>query len=165
MKLEDSLFNSPFYNIYFIYLKYRAKRLASGVSTPKDIHQMTATIHSTALGNRTLPPGVEKYKETPVFRTNNMPNGLRRDHATKAWGVLVVTEGNILFHDKETSEERQIDSTCRQVIAPHSVHWIAPSEDAVFHLEFHRVPETTPELENWDRWIAENEEAASMRHA
>ena len=87
-----------------------------------------------------LPPGVVKYKQTKIFDATTVPKGLLKDHATKAgvWGQLKVHTGVVTYTDVKSAEERNISAGSNQVIEPEALHFIQPSADAEFHVEFHQ---------------------------
>ncbi|MEM7461654.1 MAG: DUF1971 domain-containing protein [Pseudomonadota bacterium] len=93
-----------------------------------------------------LPPHVVLARQTSMFNSDTVPKGLLRDHATKAgtWGRLVVQQGVVEFHDQGSSERRQVEAGEHQVIIPEAVHFIEPTGDAVFFVEFYTV-ETEPD--------------------
>ncbi len=92
------------------------------------------------LSDLKLPVDVSKYKETKIFNATTVPKGLLKDHATKAdiWGKLKVHEGTVIYVDIASSKEREVTSGSFQIIEPEAPHFIQPSEDAQFHVEFYR---------------------------
>ena len=92
------------------------------------------------LSDLKLPADVSKYKETKVFNATTVPKGLLKDHATKAdvWGKLQVHVGTVMYVDVASAKEREVTSGSFQIIEPEALHFIQPSEEAEFHVEFYR---------------------------
>ena len=87
-----------------------------------------------------LPPDVTRYKQTKTFDATTVPKGLLKDHSTKAgvWGHLKVHAGTVTYTDVKSAERRDIPAGSDQVIEPEALHFIKPSEDAEFHVEFYQ---------------------------
>ncbi len=92
------------------------------------------------LSDLELPGDVSKYKETRIFNATTVPKGLLKDHATKpeVWGRLNVHVGTVLYVDIASAQEREVTSGSFQIIEPEALHFIQPSQDAEFHVEFYR---------------------------
>ena len=87
-----------------------------------------------------LPPDVTKYKQTKTFDATTVPKGLLKDHSTKTgvWGCLKVHSGVVTYTDVKSAEIRDIAAGSDQVIEPEALHFIQPSQDAEFHVEFYQ---------------------------
>ncbi len=88
-----------------------------------------------------LPAGHAPYKRTPDFDGISIPDGLRKDHATKpgVWGVLHVVVGRLRYIvEPPLAGEHQLDSQRRGIIVPEVLHRVEPEEDVVFFVEFYR---------------------------
>ena len=90
-----------------------------------------------------LPEGAEVYKTSAEFTERTIPEGMLRDHQTKAgtWGRIVVKEGKLMY---SLSEPRTSAWILRPgidgIIAPGISHWIAPHGHVRFVVEFLRAP-------------------------
>ncbi len=90
-----------------------------------------------------LPTGVEVYKTTREFTQSTIPEGMLRDHRTKAgtWGRITVREGKLLY---SLSEPRGTGWILRPgitgVIEPGVAHWVVPHGPVRFFVEFLRAP-------------------------
>ncbi|MGL4239134.1 DUF1971 domain-containing protein [Tabrizicola sp.] len=93
-----------------------------------------------SLAARKLPPGLVQHKQSPEFSLTSIPAALGRDHSTKAgvWGVLNVTSGSVVFHDKELGETREINTGEVQVIPPQTIHSVTLTDDSRFFIQFFR---------------------------
>ena len=88
-----------------------------------------------------LPPGLAAYRQTPVFTDQTVPAGLLRDHSTKAgtWGLIHVTEGELLYRIKASGEEFLLTpDTPPGVVEPEVLHSVEPQGAVTFHVEFWR---------------------------
>ncbi len=88
-----------------------------------------------------LPDDVAPYKRTPVFTEETLPDGLRREHATKAgvWGLIHVESGCLRYQIADSDavvELRPGDPP--GVIEPEVLHSVTPIGDVRFFVEFHR---------------------------
>ncbi len=92
------------------------------------------------LKNTQLPEDVTKYRETKRFNLTTVPKGFLKNHSTKegVWGRLVVCSGSVTYQDIETAERRRVEADGFQVIEPQAVHFIEPSAEAEFFVEFYR---------------------------
>lgn len=90
-----------------------------------------------------LPAGHSPYKRTPDFDQSSIPDGLRKDHATKpgVWGVLHVVSGRLRYIvEPPLAGEHQLDTERPGIIVPEVLHRVQADEDVVFFVEFHRKP-------------------------
>ena len=99
---------------------------------------------------KTLPDDVVNYSQVPAgnqtFTATSIPQGLRKNHSTKAgtWGVIRVLQGN-LGYQIEDEPEITLDPMTPGVIEPQVLHHVAPrSDDVEFVVEFYRYPDTGP---------------------
>jgi tellurite methyltransferase len=90
---------------------------------------------------KSLPDTVAPYKKTPVFTEVTLPDGLRRDHATKAgvWGLIHIEAGRLLYEISDAGEAIELAPGEPQgVIEPEVRHRVTPIGDVRFYVEFHR---------------------------
>ena len=87
-----------------------------------------------------LPPGVVPYRRTPTFTARSVPQGLLREHSTKAgvWGRIVVLAGSVRYQPIECDESFVLGPGEVGIVAPTAPHRIEPSGDATFYVEFLR---------------------------
>ncbi|MFO0578841.1 MAG: DUF3565 domain-containing protein [Polyangia bacterium] len=93
-----------------------------------------------------LPEGAVAYKRTPEFDERSMPDGLRRDHTTRAgtWGRLHVVAGRLRYCvDEPTPREQLLDPATPGIIPPEVHHHVEPlaDEPVRFFVEFLRLPD------------------------
>ena len=88
-----------------------------------------------------LPDDVTPYKKTPIFTEVTLPDGLRREHATKAgvWGLIHVESGRLRYEiaGGDGAVELSPDDP-PGVIEPEVRHSVAPVGEVRFFVEFHR---------------------------
>jgi tellurite resistance-related uncharacterized protein len=92
-------------------------------------------------GRFEIPAGFQPYKRTSELTALSMPDGLKRDHSTKAgvWGVIHVLEGRLRYVvEPPLASERLIDAGSSAVIVPEVMHHVSPEGDVRFFVEFHR---------------------------
>ena len=90
---------------------------------------------------KALPGSVAPYKRTPVFSETTVPDGLRREHATKAgvWGLIHVESGRLRYEIAGSGEAVELSSDSPPgVIEPEVLHSVAPVGEVRFFVEFHR---------------------------
>jgi tellurite resistance-related uncharacterized protein len=85
-----------------------------------------------------LPEGLALYRQTPTFSEASVPDGLLRDHRTKAgvWAQIVVEEGRL-----EYSNERGtfvLGPGIMGVVEPELSHRVRPLGPVRFHVRFLR---------------------------
>ena len=91
--------------------------------------------------SRALPDGVEPYGSSPVFTSKSVPKALLSAHTTKegVWGRLNVLAGTVqYFLEGQTEPLAIVEKDKPWIINPAEVHFIKPSSDAEFHIEFCR---------------------------
>ncbi len=88
-----------------------------------------------------LPTGHVLYKRTLTFDQSSLPDGLRKDHATKpgVWGVLHVVSGRLRYIvEPPLAGEHQLAPQRPGIIVPEVLHRIQVEGDVVFFVEFYR---------------------------
>ena len=88
-----------------------------------------------------LPPGLTPYRQTPVFNASTIPEGLLRDHSTKAgvWGLIHVSYGTLKYRIADSGEVQTLTAGCEPgVIEPEVLHSVEPVGPVSFHVEFWR---------------------------
>jgi tellurite resistance-related uncharacterized protein len=93
-----------------------------------------------------LPEGLVAYKRTPELDERPLPDGLRRDHTTRAgtWGVLHIVAGRLRYVvDDLAQREQLLDPATPGIIPPEVRHHVEPlaGEPVRFFVEFLRLPE------------------------
>lgn len=89
-----------------------------------------------------LPAGHALYKRTPVFEQDDIPAGLRRDHATKpgVWGVIRVLAGQLRYVvEPPLASERLLAPGVDGIVVPEVRHRVEAEGAVRFYVEFHRV--------------------------
>ena len=93
---------------------------------------------------KALPEGLSAYRRTPEFDASSIPDGLRRDHATKAgvWGRIRVLEGALVYRVAGPAPEEHVLTPARPgVVEPEVEHEVEPLGEVRFFVEFLRTPE------------------------
>lgn len=88
-----------------------------------------------------LPDHVAPYKRTPVFTEETVPDGLRREHATKAgvWGLIHVESGRLRYEIAGSGDAVELTpGDLSGVIEPEMLHCVTPVGAVRFFVEFHR---------------------------
>jgi tellurite resistance-related uncharacterized protein len=87
-----------------------------------------------------LPDGVTAYKRTPTFDETSVPDGLRRDHATKAgvWGLIHIEAGRLRYEVAGGQSMELSPQTQPGVIEPQVRHRVEPIGNVSFYVEFFR---------------------------
>lgn len=82
---------------------------------------------------------VQPYKSTPVFDETTLPDGLRREHSTKAgvWGVIRVLEGRLKLTWLDTGEERILAPSRPGLVAPEQPHLVEPVGPMRMRVDFY----------------------------
>lgn len=91
-----------------------------------------------------LPQGAEVYKTTKEFTERTIPEGMLRDHRTRAgtWGRILVRQGKLMYSLSEPKTHAWIlRPRIEGIIAPGVNHWIAPHGPVRFVVEFLHAPE------------------------
>ncbi len=93
-----------------------------------------------------LPEAAKAYKRTPEFNQETIPQGLLREHRTKAdvWGRIVVLEGELEYvvaGGRSTDQDRRwrLSPACSGIIEPQVVHSVVPVGPVRFYVEFLRA--------------------------
>ena len=90
---------------------------------------------------RTLPDGVEKYAESPLFTERSAPDKLMSKHNLKAgvWGLLSVSAGRLEYHMPRSDDQFfVVEEGDQVVIEPTEVHFVTPIGPVEFKVEFYR---------------------------
>ncbi|WP_299153750.1 DUF1971 domain-containing protein [uncultured Tateyamaria sp.] len=90
---------------------------------------------------RSLPDGVEKYAESPLFAAGKVPESLQKSHSTKegTYARLIVTAGQVqYFLVGESTPVATLDVGDTFIILPAEEHFVQVTDDAEFYLEFCR---------------------------
>lgn len=84
-----------------------------------------------------LPAGVQFYKRTSLFTQENLPDALRKDHATGAgiWGVIHIKRGEMEYIIAGQDVYR-LKPGQNGVIEPQTLHHVKPLGDVSFFIEF-----------------------------
>ncbi len=91
-----------------------------------------------------LPDNVVMYKRTPQFTSLNTPAGLLDNHTTKVgvWAKINVEKGAIEY-TIDNDKTYILTPDIHGIIEPQIPHYIKPSPDVSFFIEFYRIPETS----------------------
>jgi tellurite resistance-related uncharacterized protein len=91
----------------------------------------------------TMPDGLELARTTPEFTAATVPGGLLHAHQVAAgvWGRLRVHFGSVVFMFEDAPDQPIALAPGDHVdIPPQRPHHVAPDDDAIFVVEFHRLP-------------------------
>ncbi len=91
--------------------------------------------------HRKLPKEVKPYAKSPVYTKKTVPEKLLNHHDLKAgtWGCLNVEEGKVdYFTNGQDVPVSTLAAGEKIVIQPEEKHYITPSEDARFFIEFYK---------------------------
>jgi hemoglobin len=82
---------------------------------------------------------VQPYRSTPVFDETSLPEGLRREHSTKAgvWGVIRVLEGRLKLTWLDTGEARILAPSRPGLVAPEQPHLVEPVGPMKMRVDFY----------------------------
>jgi tellurite methyltransferase len=85
-----------------------------------------------------LPKNVKPYKRTPEFTEQTVPDGLTRDHSTKAgiWGVVTVVRGKLRYIVPSADIDIVLDASTKGIISPQEMHHVEPIGKVAFFVEF-----------------------------
>ncbi len=89
--------------------------------------------------NSKIPPGVEKYAESPLFTEVSVPAKLTSRHNTKAgtWGRICVLSGSLKYIVTDGEHDTQILTTSQAgVIVPEQYHRVEIMGPVEFKIEF-----------------------------
>ncbi|HPF48054.1 MAG: DUF1971 domain-containing protein [Alphaproteobacteria bacterium] len=88
-----------------------------------------------------LPDIVKPYFKTSLFNYRSVPEKLLSDHNLKkgTWGLLCVEKGEVRYFLAEQKKPLSLltEGDC-QVIESQVLHYIRPSKDAEFYIEFYK---------------------------
>lgn len=90
-----------------------------------------------------LPPDCALYKQTAVFDEESIPDGLRKDHTTRAgvWAKIVVHEGCLRYDVDGLGAHFELSpEEAPGIVLPEVPHHVAPLGRVRFHVEFYRGP-------------------------
>lgn len=91
--------------------------------------------------NIKLPESVNPYFKSSLFNHQTVPEKLLSEHNLKkgTWGLLCVEKGEVKYFLAQQKEPLSlITSGHCQVIESEVLHYIKPSEDAEFYIEFYK---------------------------
>jgi len=74
-----------------------------------------------------FPDGLKKYKQTPSFTENSVPNGFLRVHSTKkgSWGKIVIETGMLHYViDRLENKSLVLDEETSGMISPKMIHHV-----------------------------------------
>jgi hemoglobin len=82
---------------------------------------------------------VQPYESTPVFDETTLPEGLRREHSTKAgvWGVIRVLQGRLKLTWLDTGEARILAPSRPGLVAPEQPHVVEPVGPMKMRVDFY----------------------------
>lgn len=89
-----------------------------------------------------LPAGHAAYKRTPIFHRGSIPDGLRKNHATKpgVWGVIHVVSGLLRYViQPPLAGEHDLDPLRPGIVVPEVLHHVSPTGDVELYVEFFRA--------------------------
>jgi tellurite resistance-related uncharacterized protein len=89
-------------------------------------------------------PSAKPYKTTPVFDEITLPEGLRREHRTKAgtWGIIRVLDGRLRYRVLDPSSETILEPGHPGLIRPDEPHLVEPLGRMRMQVEFyHEMPD------------------------
>jgi tellurite methyltransferase len=89
-----------------------------------------------------LPADALPYKRTADFTETTIPDGLRREHTTRAgvWGRIVVVEGRLRYRVERFGTDVELGPGQPGIVVPEVPHHVEPLGPVRFHVEFLRVP-------------------------
>ena len=97
---------------------------------------------SMPMDEPTLPADLIEARHTPLFDAQSLPPGLAVSHRTTVWATLHVQTGSVRYIDLEGPSPRDVRLTAGEssVIVPGVEHYVEPSTDAEFFIQFYREP-------------------------
>jgi tellurite resistance-related uncharacterized protein len=89
-----------------------------------------------------MPSGFAPYKRTPEFTEATVPQGLLRDHSTKAgvWAQIRVLDGALRYHVPPLSRQFDLTPGVPGIVIAEVVHHVEPLGSVRFFVEFFRAP-------------------------
>ncbi len=87
------------------------------------------------------PEGLTEFRRTPEYTGETMPEGLRKDHATKegVWGKINVIEGEVIYRP-EIGGPVRLDPSRPGIVVPEMKHSLERIGDVRFVVVFYRPP-------------------------
>jgi len=87
-------------------------------------------------------PAPTPYRSTPVFDDNTLPEGLRKEHRTKAgtWGVIRVLEGELHLQVLEPAAEYSLTPERPGIVLPEQTHRVTPRGTMRMQVDFYDRP-------------------------
>lgn len=135
-----TLFNSTTARLGRPALQHKADAMAARIAA-KLWHTYHADSAMPTLPD-SLPPGLQRYSQSPVFTPDNLPAALTRAHTTRAgtWGLLRVQAGVLRFTlDQEPWTEVVLTAGQTVVIEPQVPHHVQFELPGSFQIEFHKA--------------------------
>jgi tellurite resistance-related uncharacterized protein len=101
------------------------------------------TLDCVSCDARKMPEGYVSYKRTPPFTHATVPQGLLREHRTKAgvWALIHVQRGALAFHEVGAATPRAVGAGEQAVVLPEIEHRVEPQGEVEFFVEFWRRAE------------------------
>ena len=90
-----------------------------------------------------LPEGFVAYKRTPEFDAVSIPQGLQKNHSTKAgvWGVIHVLSGQVFYYlDGLDGRRLVLDPDHPGIVVPEVLHHVEADGSVRFFVEFRHQP-------------------------
>ena len=83
--------------------------------------------------------GSSPYKSTPVFNQDTLPDGLRKEHRTKAgvWGVINILEGSVRYRILDPVSETILDVDHPGLVMPEQPHLVEPLGEMSMRVDFY----------------------------
>ena len=103
--------------------------------------QLGTTLPCVLCDRFEMPAGYVAYQRTRELDQDSIPNGLRKDHSTKAgiWGLIHVLAGRLRYIvESPLASEHLLDHARHGVIVPEVLHRVIPDGDVRFFVEFYR---------------------------
>jgi tellurite resistance-related uncharacterized protein len=89
-----------------------------------------------------MPSDFVAYKRTPEFTEVTVPQGLLRDHSTKAgvWAQIRVLDGKLRYHVPSLSRRFDLTAEAPGIVIAEVVHHVEPLGAVRFYVAFFRAP-------------------------
>ena len=89
-----------------------------------------------------MPSDFVAYKRTPEFTEVTVPQGLLRDHSTKAgvWAQIRVLDGVLRYHVPSLGRQLDLTPDVPGIVVAEVVHHVEPLGPVRFYVEFFRSP-------------------------
>lgn len=87
-----------------------------------------------------FPADVVRFKTTPEFTEETLPEGLKNNHQTGPgiWGKIVVREGKLLYCVMSKDIKVELTPDRPGIVVPELLHRVEPVEHVRFCIEFYR---------------------------